>query len=106
MLRPGAPASATPAAPPPISCRAATLSREQLNGQVDRVPASVPRREFRDRNGVLWSVREMIDLHEPWALGEGCLVFESAGAIRRVWRYPARWRELSDAELGALSWER
>jgi hypothetical protein len=82
------------------------LNREQLSGHVDRVAGSVPRREFRDRNGVLWSVREVIDLHEPWALGEGCLVFESAGAIRRVWRYPRNWRELGDPELGALSWGR
>ena len=32
------------------------------------------------------------------------LIFESDGVLRRVRDYPADWRELSDAQLMAVSW--
>ena len=34
------------------------------------------------------------------------LIFESDGVLRRVRDYPPEWRELSDAELMAVSWRR
>jgi hypothetical protein len=34
------------------------------------------------------------------------LVFESDGSMRRVRTFPENWRDLSDTELAALSWER
>ena len=40
----------------------------------------------------------------PWARGERCLLFRSATTIRRVWNYPAEWKELAPAELERLSW--
>lgn len=50
---------------------------------------------------------------QPWRvyeLGEAgydrrsSLVFESDTTIRRVRNFPSDWRQLSDAELFALSW--
>lgn len=37
--------------------------------------------------------------------GERCLIFASADKFRRVRTYPARWRELSPADLERLSWQ-
>ena len=56
----------------------------------------------------------MVD-HEEWRIyelaagsfdrrGSNTLIFESDGFVRRVRDYPANWRELSDAQLLALSW--
>ena len=41
----------------------------------------------------------------PAARGPARLVFHSDVAIRRVWRYPPKWRLVADAELEALSRE-
>lgn len=53
-------------------------------------------------DGVPWLVYELAHVfdrrHAP------SLVFESDHAVRRVRSYPAEWRDLSDAELWALSW--
>lgn len=56
--------------------------------------------------GTEWTVREVPGDRVPAARGPGCLVFESAAAVRRVWNYPGRWRALSAAELVDLSWHR
>ena len=61
-------------------------------------------RLFYDHRGRLWSVRERSCHAEPEARADRCLVFDSAIASRRVWRYPHDWRTLSDAELEELSW--
>jgi hypothetical protein len=34
------------------------------------------------------------------------LIFANAEVVRRVWDYPADWRELSADELLAVSWRR
>lgn len=55
-------------------------------------------------DGVLWLVYELraspLDRRQT-----ASLVFESDTAIRRVRNYPSTWRELSDDELVALSWD-
>ena len=59
---------------------------------------------FRSSDGTRWTVGERGD-------GDGSakrmsLVFESTDSARRVREYPANWRELSPAELEALSWRK
>jgi hypothetical protein len=52
-----------------------------------------------DRDGVEWSVREIATPH-AWARAPYCLVLSSRECVRRVWSYPADWRELdADALL-------
>ena len=62
--------------------------------------------EFQDADYVWWWVAERDARHDPGARGQRCLIFASADALRRVWDYPAGWRELSAAQLVALSWHR
>ena len=38
----------------------------------------------------------------PWAKGATFLQFDCDQIARRIWRFPANWRELSDRELDAL----
>ncbi len=75
-----------------------------IAGEVPRVRPRGPR-VFADRAGVEWRVTEVPAAAVPAAKGPACLVFHSDTAIRRVWRYPANWRQLSDTELEVLSWE-
>lgn len=78
------------------------------------VPGTVPDRlaqragslEFSGRDGTEWRVSERNARHDPGARAEWCLVFSCEGAVRRVWGYPAGWRELSADALIALSWGR
>jgi hypothetical protein len=53
------------------------------------------------RDGESWGVWE--DLRIP---AGPSLVFENTKTARRVRKYPANWRELSDEQLYALSWLR
>jgi hypothetical protein len=62
-------------------------------------------RVFRDASHVSWSVREADAPAIRAAPAARCLVFTSAQAIRRVWRYPPDWCALDDAALEALSWQ-
>lgn len=64
------------------------------------------RRWFSAADGRRWTVRELSVGGAPWAQGPRCLVFEGEGRMRRVWDYPADWRDLSDPALEALSWNR
>lgn len=59
---------------------------------------------FVDADRITWTVTERDSRRDPGAPADRCLVFASENAIRRVWVYPSRWRELSAAELEALSW--
>ena len=63
-------------------------------------------RIFVDATGVEWEVSELDGTHVPAARGERCLIFRSAGAVRRVWNYPTSWTAMSAAELVDLSWRR
>ena len=53
--------------------------------------------------GVSWLVYELpamvFDRRDSTSL-----IFESEGAVRRVWEFPPHWRDFSDDELLALSW--
>jgi len=61
-----------------------------------------PVRVFQDAEGMRWRAYERRHDDQP----RPSLIFESVSAVRRVRDYPARWHELSDADLRRLSWER
>jgi hypothetical protein len=61
---------------------------------------------FTDTNHVRWTVTLRSTEATPGARGASCLVFESAGAIRRVYDVPVDWRSLAPDALEALSWRR
>jgi hypothetical protein len=63
-------------------------------------------RIFVDATGVEWEVSETDGAQVPAARGERCLIFRSAGAVRRVWNYPKSWTGMSASELVGLSWRR
>jgi hypothetical protein len=67
-------------------------------GAADRPAASV---RFRDPTGREWEARE-IDATVPGHTQEHCLIISSHEAVRRVWRYPADWRERPLVDLVAL----
>ena len=61
---------------------------------------------FLDNEHVPWTVTER-DAHDvPGTRGIRCLIFASPDAVRRVWEYPAGWRDLLTPSLIALSWSR
>jgi hypothetical protein len=59
-------------------------------------------REFVDEDGRLWRVHEVRAAHVPGSRGTHCLIFFARDTLRRVWRYPADWCDLSDLGLAAL----
>ena len=68
-------------------------------------------RTFRDPQGTAWTVFEVRrqvssggDARSflPGGFNDGWLCFETAGAKRRLTKYPQRWRELTDEELNSL----
>ena len=63
---------------------------------------------YRDSHEVEWSVVEVtVDRAAvPGARGTHCLLFSRRDCIRRVWEYPAGWRQLDAAALESLSWRR
>jgi hypothetical protein len=63
-------------------------------------------RDFEDDVGRQWSVHEISVPAVAWAYGPRCLLFETAGLVRRVWNYPTNWSSLSEAGLDQLSKEK
>jgi hypothetical protein len=61
---------------------------------------------FADNDDVLWTITEREGLSVPGSRGARCLIFQSLEAVRRVWVYPAGWRDLLTPSLIALSWSR
>lgn len=61
---------------------------------------------FVDNEHVLWTATERDADDVPGNRGVRCLIFASAEAVRRVWEYPAGWRDLLTPSLIALSWSR
>jgi hypothetical protein len=59
-------------------------------------------RSIRDETGRWWKVREIV-ASDYDRRGSRALVFETADIMRRVRHFPPNWRELTDAELYALS---
>jgi hypothetical protein len=68
-------------------------------------------RTFRDSAGTAWTVFEVRrqvsssgdkTSYLPGGFNDGWLCFETAGAKRRLTKYPQRWREFGDDELVKL----
>lgn len=70
-------------------------------------------RTFRDRDGISWTVWQVLPGEEveahggagalfPARMAEGWLTFESEDEKRRVYPVPPRWTEYPDDELAAL----
>jgi hypothetical protein len=70
-------------------------SEQAKRGQTSRI-----RRVFRDES--VWTVREAAAGGVPGSKGSACLIFEAPERIRRVWLFPANWRELDDGHLWEL----
>lgn len=79
--------------------------REAARAETPPPSGALGPRTFRMSDGRAWSVHEAAVGPVAWAHGPHCLVFHSDAMIRRVWHYPAGWRELSDDELETLSWQ-
>ncbi|GAC1515735.1 MAG: hypothetical protein NVS1B4_07430 [Gemmatimonadaceae bacterium] len=75
-------------------------------GALRRVWGDEPKgaRIFFDTYGQRWQVSEQTARRASDATDRTCLIFESSGAVRRVWNYPANWRGLTSAQLVTLSW--
>ena len=69
-------------------------------------PAPITFVQHVDGRYVEWSVVEVDVGGVPGARAARCLLFSRDDCIRRVWDYPADWRDLDDAALSALSWQR
>jgi hypothetical protein len=72
-----------------------------------RLPERAVRRDpvdFTDAAYIPWRVVERDSRRDPGRRGDTCLIFSSTDVVRRVWRFPATWRQLTDGELEALSW--
>jgi hypothetical protein len=69
-------------------------------------PAIGAQKGFTDDRGVEWTVTERDAQTVPGARGATCLIFHSSEVVRRVWEYPAGWRDLQTPDLIALSWGR
>ena len=54
-------------------------------------------------NGEFWLVYELPPLQFDRRSAPS-LIFENEGIVRRVRTFPPNWRELTDADLLALSW--
>ena len=74
-----------------------------LSRILDRTSSIV---RYSDGAGSFWSVREQDASRTPGARETRCLIFDSVDAIRRVWIYPANWRQFTAEALIALSWMR
>lgn len=46
-----------------------------------------------------WTVREISTDAVPGAAAPRCLICESDDVVRRIWRYPENWVDLTDDEL-------
>ena len=66
-------------------------------------PESSPdniRRIYAD--GIEWEIYEQDTTRTPGATDSTSLIFSSPELVRRVWRYPADWLQLSDGDLLTL----
>jgi hypothetical protein len=52
-----------------------------------------------DEDGTRWRIREALAHDIPGAQSSSCLIFDAGHVCRRIWSYPERWTELSDASL-------
>lgn len=56
-------------------------------------------RHLVDAHGREWHVYERSDATDSPVPGRQSLVFDTEGIVRRLWQYPAAWRELPDDAL-------
>jgi hypothetical protein len=56
-------------------------------------------RDAFSETGTRWRVREARAHEVPGAPAKFCLIFDSVMVCRRLWSYPPRWAELTDAAL-------
>jgi hypothetical protein len=70
-------------------------------GAPNDAPASKDAKIFRDGNGVTWWAHEVAGEHLG-TFGGMCLLVVSAHELRRLWKYPSEWRQLSPADLLSL----
>jgi hypothetical protein len=97
-------------APRPVSWAASLIPSGMPHGHerpiepIDSTPIMFA--QHVDGAWLSWSVVEVDARAVPGALGARCLIFTRPDCIRRVWNYPANWRTLDNAGLGALSWRR
>jgi hypothetical protein len=85
-----------------------TIERSQASRAARTGSGSTPLatpRTFTDAHGETWKVFEVASTSSHPERGPG-LVFTSETMWRRVTRYPADWRTLTDEQLTGLSWER
>ena len=57
---------------------------------------------FVDRRGVAWRVVERLTPNWPDTRGRRCLIVLCEAVVRRVWKYPENWRQLSALELETM----
>jgi len=50
-------------------------------------------------DGIEWEIYEQDTTRTPGATHSSSLIFSSQDLVRRLWQYPANWRQLSDHEL-------
>ena len=75
------------------------------NPELERVPEEPPPTVIvADADGMVWRVTEHDARLIPGRRGDHCLVFSCSLAVRRVWDYPAGWRDLPAAQLMEVSW--
>lgn len=53
--------------------------------------------------GLRWRVREVDARCVPAAQGDRCLIFDAESVVRRLWVYPAEWRQMPGDELLRLA---
>ena len=56
-------------------------------------------RHLVDPDGREWRIYERLAGELSPAAGRPSLVFDTDGIVRRLWRYPASWSALPDADL-------
>ena len=67
-------------------------------------PTSRDAKIFRDESGVTWWAHEVSGEYLG-TVGATCLLVVSANELRRVWKYPADWRDLPPDALLRLPYQ-
>ena len=68
-----------------------------------RVEHDDPRVLVEPGTGLRWQVREVDARCVPAARGDRCLIFDAESVVRRLWDYPADWRQMPAEELLRLA---
>lgn len=70
----------------------------QLQAGVMKLPIPIMR-HLVDADGREWRIYERATGENPPGAARASLVFDTDGIVRRLWRYPASWSALPDADL-------